>query len=244
MKIRGWITTTALVGAAGILTAGLLVHRAARSADHLDSPAVVTDPAVDIADVYTWMDSGNFVAAMTLYPAAGTGTLFSNTAQYVIHTTSGATYGATSNKYDIVCTFTGTTAPQTVQCWAGAPGTANEYVTGDPSGSAGISSSDGKFKVFAAMRADPFHFNLAGFRNAVATVQGAEGSLTFNDAGCPLLTPGTAAALRGQLATQVDGGPAQDFFATLNALAIVVSINKTLVTAGGPIVSVWGATYN
>ncbi len=240
MKIRGWITTTALVGAAGILTAGLLVHRAARSADHLDSPSVVADPAVDIADVYTWMNQSNFVAAMTLYPAAGTGTLFSNTAQYVIHTTSGAVYGMTSNKYDIICTFTGTTAPQTVQCWAGT----NEYVTGDPSGSAGISSADGKFKVFAAMRADPFHFNLAGFKNVVGTVQGAEGSLNFNDAGCPLLDPATAAALRSQLATNVDGGAPIDFFATLNALAIVVSIDKTLVSAGGPIVSVWGATYN
>jgi hypothetical protein len=219
-----------------------LVHRAARSADHLDSPAVVADPAIDIADVYTWMDGSNFVAAMTLYPAAGTGTLFSDSAQYVIHTTSGATYGATSNKYDIICTFTGTAAPQTVQCWGGT----NEYVTGDPSGTSGISSKDGSFKVFAAMRADPFHFNLAGFKNTVATVQSVEGSLTFYDSGCPILPPTgavSAATLRSQLATQVDGGPAVDFFQSLNALAIVISINKTLVTAGGPIVSVWGATY-
>jgi len=248
MKARGWITT--VLGTAGILMAAVLVHRAARSADHLDSPAVVADPTIDINDVYTWMDGSNFVIAETLYPVASATTLFSTSAQYVMHTASGAAYGAANNRYDIICTFTGTTAPQTISCLAGpAGGNANESVTGNASASTGITSQDGKFQVFAGPRADPFHFNLDGFKNTVATVKTVAalpadaGGLTFNDAGCPLLDPGTAAFLRNELATQADGGPAQDFFAPLNALAIVVSINKTLVTGGGPIVSVWAGTY-
>ncbi len=243
MKARGWITT--VLGTAGILTAAVMVNRAAHSADHLDSPAVVADHTIDINDVYTWMDTGRLVVAVTLYPnAPTTGALFSTAAQYVIHTTSTANYGNPSSaKFDIICTFAGTTAPQTISCWAGPPPNATEYVTGDPSSTNGLASSDGKFKVFAGLRADPFHFNLLGFKNTVATVEGAAGGLTFNDAGCPQLDPPTAALLRSQLATQPDGGPAQDFFAAFNALAIVVSIDKTLINGGGPIVSVWAATH-
>jgi hypothetical protein len=241
MKARAWITTA--LGAAGVLTAGLLVHRAAHSADHLDSPAVVADPTIDINDVYTWMDpnSGDMVIAATLYPVATPTTLFSDTAQYVLHTTSGAAYGATNVKYDIICTFAGTTAPQTISCWGGT----NEFVTGNANASAGITSADGKMKVFAGPRSDPFHFNLAGFHAVVSDVeeQVEAGAVAFNDAGCALLTAGQSTLLLGQLGTAPDGGVAADYFATLDALAIVVSIDKSLVTTGGSIVSVWAGTY-
>jgi hypothetical protein len=54
----------------------------------------------------------------------------------------------------------------------------------------------------------------------------------------------TSGVLVNMLKTAPDGGPPQDFFAKLNALAIVVSIDKGLVTNGGanPIVSVWAST--
>lgn len=237
MKARGWIATT-VVGAAGVLAAGLLVHKSAQSADHLDSPATKADPTVDINDVFTWNDASNLVVAATLYPAAPTGTLFSTSAQYVLHTSSGAAYGQTNKGYDIICTFSGTTAPQTAKCWGGN----NEYVTGDASGATGITSTDGKFKVFAGLRSDPFFFNLDGFNATIAAVEAA-GAIPTNDAGCPLVPPATAAFLVNQLSHASDGGAPTDFFATLNALAIVVSIDKTLVTTGGPIVSVWASTH-
>ena len=48
----------ALVAASCAVTA--VVHpRLARSADHLDSPAVKADPAGDINDLYSWMDGNN-----------------------------------------------------------------------------------------------------------------------------------------------------------------------------------------
>lgn len=240
MKARGWIATSVAVGAIGALAAGVLVQKAARSADHLDSPATQADPTVDINDVFSWVDGSNVVLAMTLYPAAPTTALFSDSVQYAIHTQSGASYtGGTSGNYDVICTFSGTAAPQTAQCWAGN----NEYATGHADSASGIASADGKFKVFAGLRADPFFFNLDGFKNTVSTVESVAGSLTFNDAGCPALSSGQSALLVGQLSHAPDGGAPNDFFKTLNALAIVVSIDKSLVTANGPIVSVWASTH-
>jgi hypothetical protein len=174
---------------------------------------------------------------MTVTPAAAKTALFSDTAQYVIHTASAAAYPVGGNDNPIICTFSGTTAPQTASCWAGT----DDYVTGQADTATGITSKSGKFKVFAGVRADPFFFNLIGFRQTVKDVEAA-GVLPTNDAGCPLLPGTTAATLRTQLATNDDGGPPNDFFKTLNTLAIVVQIDKALVAKNGPIVAVWAST--
>jgi hypothetical protein len=223
-----------LIGGASI--AGVALYpRSARSADHLDSPAAKADPAADIADEYAFMDGGNAVFAMTVFPLATSAAKFSDAVQYVIHTSSGAAFGGANTAEDIICTFN---AAQAAQCWAGT----DEYVTGDPSAAAGIASADGKFKVFAGLRGDPFFFNLDGFHHAEATVEGA-GTLPLDVAGCPLLDNATAALLRTQLTTSLDGGAPQDTFAMADALAIVVSIDKSLVTKGGPIVATWTSTH-
>jgi hypothetical protein len=238
MKARGWIATS-VVGVASIIAAGVLVHSTAKSADHLDSPATQADGTLDINDLYTWNDGANSVFAMTVTPAAAKTALFSDKIRYVIHTSSGSSYPIAGADYAIICTFTGTTAPQTAQCWGGT----DEYVTGQADNPAGITSKDGKFKVFAGVRADPFFFNLDGFNTTVADVEAAAGGLTFNDAGCPALDSATATALAGQLAHSADGGAPVDFFKTFNALAIVVSIDKTLITKGGAIVATYASTY-
>jgi hypothetical protein len=218
------------------------VGRIAHTADHMDSPSTKADPTADINDLYGWMDGTNAVFALTVFPAAmaasdaGPGSQFSNTVQYVIHTESGASFGQTTASENIICTFS---VSQNISCWAGT----DEYVTGNASNPAGLSSADGKFKVFAGLRADPFFFNLDGFHQTEADVEAAEGTLTFDQAGCPQLDPVTAATLRTQLQTAPDGGPAADFFAPLNGLAIVVSIDKSLVTKGGPILAAWASTH-
>src|SRR5205085_3071043 len=115
-------------------------------------------------------------------------------------------------------------------------------VTGDASAEGGLRSRDGKVRVFAGLRNDPFFFNLPGFRATARIVAGAAGSLTFDPAGCPALDAATSAALVGQLQTAPGGGPAVDNFARFNVLAIVVSVSKSLVTRDGPVVAVWGST--
>ena len=231
-----------VVGGACLATA--VIHpRLARSADHLDSPATQAEPAADINDVYAFLPKAELAAgaashvvfAMTVYPAAPADAKFSDTVQYVLHTQSGAGFPTTTSDYNIICQFdTGT--PQKASCWGGT----DEYATGDASTS--IQSADGKFKVFAGRRADPFFFNLDGFKATVNAVDQAAPFLTFNDAGCPAVDGNTSNTLVQSL-QHTDGGTAVDFFKNLSGLAIVVEIDKTLVTKGGPAISVWGSTH-
>jgi hypothetical protein len=231
-----------VVGGACLATA--VIHpRLARSADHQDAPATTAEPAADINDVYAFLDkpgdaATKVVLAMTVFPAAPAGAKFSDTVQYVLHTSSGAKFGATSSDLNIICQFD---AAQKAACWAGP----DEYVTGDASQPAGLTSKSGKFKVFAGLRADPFFFNIAGFKDAVATVDQAAPLLTFNDAGCPTVDGVTSTTLVNKLKGNPDAaapGP-EDFFAKLNGLAIVVELDKSLAAKGGAVMSVWGSTH-
>jgi len=170
--------------------------------------------------------------------------------QYVFHTTSGSAFGKQTMPVDIICTF----ASQTnISCWVTPSGStaAVDYVTGDPSSATtALASADGKVKVFAGLRGDPFHFNLCGFKDAIATVEANVGALTFDSSGCPtnVGTAGFTSVLLGELSetTSSNSCPSKtvaDDFATADTLALVVSVDKSLVTGGGAFVSVWGATY-
>ena len=234
----------ALAGVAGLAGLAAIVgySASALSADHQDSPAVKMEPTADINDVFSWMDGTNVVLAMTVYPDAPMGATFSNTVKYVFHTNSAAMFGPTlptTGGVDVIATFDAG-MPQNISLWVGT----GEYVHGDASATTGLASTDGKVKVFAGPRADPFFFNLDGFHHAVATVESVAGSLTFNDAGCPALTQAQSNLLVGQLGSAPDGGAAQNHFGTFNGLAIVVSVDKSLLTAGGADMTVWAATTN
>jgi hypothetical protein len=234
MRLRPALgSLAALAGVAAVIG----YSASALSADHQDSPATMAAPTADINDVYSWVDGTNVVLAMTVYPAAPTGALFDDNVQYVFHTASVASFGgANPTNVDVIATFDAT---QKIKLWVGT----SEYVTGDASSTSGLASADGKVKVFAGLRADPFFFNLDGFKNTVATVESVAGGLTFDDAGCPALNAGQETLLVGQLGSAPDGGPAVNHFATFNGLAIIVSVDKTLLDKGGPIMSVWSGTY-
>lgn len=225
------------VVAAASVAAAIATPRLARSADHLDGPAVQMDKSTDINDLYTWNDGANAIFALTVFPAAPADAKFSDQAAYVIHTSSGAAFGTTTSDVDIICTFT---AAQVASCWAG-----DEYVTGDASQAAGITSTSGKMKVFAGRRADPFFFNLDGFNKVRDTVRTAAPSLTFDDAGCPQLNPATSTLIINTLKqdpNDASTAPAPDFFKNLNTLSIVVSVEKSVVTKGGKFVAAWAST--
>ena len=216
----------------------LFLSQSSRSADHADGPAALADPAADITDVLAWMspDAQRVFLVMDLVRNATTASRFSDSVQYVFHTTSRPSFGAPpSPEATLICTFN---QAQIIQCWAGN----DEYVTGDASTITGIVSDDGKFRVFAGLRNDPFFFNLAGFRATSRMVAGAAASLQFDPAGCPLLDATTSAALVTQLRTAPGGGPAVNNFDRFNVLAIVIAIDKSIVTKNGPILSVWGST--
>ena len=220
------------------LAVALFAAPLALAADHQDGPAATAEPAADITDVFAWMspDASMVNLVMDVFPFAGATPQFSNAVQYVFHTSSRASFGAAvGGTVNVICTFD---TAQNISCWAG-----DEYVTGNASSTSGLSSASGKLKVFAGMRNDPFFFNLDGFKATVADVTAVKGSLTFDPNGCPMLDGPTATALVTQLKSAPDGGAPQDHFLGANLLSLVVQLDKSILTAGGPVVCVWAATH-
>jgi hypothetical protein len=207
------------------------------AADHIDSPSTTKEPAADIADMFAWMtkDASKVNLVMTVNPFASTDTQPSNAVQYVFHVNSSTGYGEAQTETMALCQFP---AADQIQCWIG-----DEYVSGDPRNPKGITNDSGTIKIFSGIRNDPFYFELGGFLKTVDTVIGAAASLTFDENSCPALDADTSAALVGLLQSNPDGGPAQDSLAGANVIAIVVQLDKSLVTKGGDILSVWGSTH-
>jgi len=231
--------------------AALLPAPLALAADHLDGAKVKLDASTDINDLYSWMsaDGLRVIMAMTVSPAAtiAAAPKFSTAAYYVFHTVARTSAVAvpTANPVDVICSFD---AAQKISCWVGGNTT---FVNGDASMPAGISSSDAKVKVFAGLRKDHFFFNLNGYNAVRAYVTMNGGGLTFDVAGCPTLSAAQSTALVTQLARDtpltVNGIPGAaagpDFFKTFDTLAIVVEVDKTLISsAANPILSVSAAT--
>jgi hypothetical protein len=174
------------------------------------------------------------IVVLNVSPFATIDSKFDDKVQYWAHTTSGTAFGEKNMPLDIVCTFD---AAQKASCWAGS-----EYVTGDATAEAGISSETGMLKVFAGLRDDPFYFNLTGFKATADFVTANAGSLMLDAAGCPKVDAMLSTTLVTMLQQNGMGMPGVDDFAGKNVLSIVLSLDKKFMTGGGPIVSVWGAT--
>lgn len=217
--------------------AGLAMATPALAADHIDSPAATAEPAADISDLYAWMtpDASKVNLVLNVSPFAGADSSFSDAAVYAFHVNSSAGYGMDQTETLILCKFADAAI---IECWAG-----DEYVTGDPSSLEGITSEGGGLKVFAGLRNDPFFMEFTGFTNAVATATGAAPGLVFDEAGCPAVDEATSAALVGLLTSGTDGAPASDTFAGSNVLSLVVQVDKSVLTGGGPLLGVWASTH-
>jgi hypothetical protein len=230
------------------LVSALLPVSASNAADHLDGAAVKADASTDVNDVYSWMstDGSKVYLVMTVFPAADKTTAkFSTAAKYVFHTASRSSFVSTQlTPADVICTFDAT---QKISCWVGS----TEFLTGDASATTGRVSKSGKVKVFAGARKDHFFFNLDGFNKVRTTVKGlnpvptadANGCFAMSGTNAGGLTMAQTMAVRNQLMQSTAGGAATDFFLPLNALAIVMEVDKTLLNAGGNFLSVWGATH-
>ncbi len=214
----------------------------ANAADHEDSPSVRQDPTSDFGDVLAWMSPDakklNLLASVVRH--ATTQSRFSDAALYVFHTRSAPSFGGTAAaEVNVICSFEGTTT-QTISCWAGN----TSFVTGDATIPGGLVSGDGKLRVFAGLRNDAFFFNSSGFNATRGLVIDALPTLgpTADAAGCPTVDSGTSAALVNQLMSSPDGSPAVDAFGNANILVLATQVDKSIVTPGGPIVSVWGSS--
>jgi uncharacterized protein DUF4331 len=223
-------------GVAGAAVVALLAT--GQAANHAASPTLAANPMADITDVYSWMTGSNLNLVMNVSPIDDGTRSFGPAVQYVFHLTSKPRLGVTAaagTETQVILRFASNTS---VECWVTNPSTGTkDYVTGDPSNTAGVTSLLGKVKVFAGRRSDPAFFNAAGFRMAVTSLGLI--SPVPDLAGCPTaIDAGQALGLRTQLAT---GG---DAFATANVMAIVVQIDKSLVNIDpNKIVAVWGSTH-
>ena len=221
-----------------LLTAAIAVAasqsgKVVNAADHADGPAASADPTSDIDDVYAWTspDTADLNLVMTIGRDVPTSFKLSDKVQYVFHTSSRATFGAqTATEETIIAEFA---TDGRVRLWVGT----DEYLEGDASSESGLETKNGRVKIFTGVRNDPFYFNLKGFQEVAKTVGTVASTLTFDPAGCPRLDSATSGALVRGLSTGADD------FLRFNAFAIVLSIDKGLVTRGGPIVSVWGSTH-
>lgn len=225
--------TRALLLGAAALAMGSFFWSYARAADHADGPAAMADPTSDIDDVYTWMspDSADLNLVMTIGRNVPRSFRLSDKVQYVFHTTSRPSFGAPAGpEVNVLCE---SDISGEIRCWVGS----DIFLGGDASSPAGIETKDGRVKIFAGVRDDPFFFNLEGFKKVAKTVGTVAGSLSFDEAGCPKLDAATSNLLVGELRE------GKDDFLGFNAFAIVVSLDKSLVTRNGPIVSVWGSTH-
>lgn len=244
-----------LGGCAGLGLAALLATQRGHAADHLDSPTLATSPLADINDVYSWMDEDRLNLAMSVSPGDVESRTFGPEVQYVFHVHSKAMIGVgipgTGVETRVLCKFASNTS---VDCWVtDIAGRVKDYIKGDPSDPAGITSKSGKVRMFAGRRSDPFFFNLQGFRTTVTSLVtrfGQQPTVAFDAAGCPNgLSAAEAQAAAASLGAQVQGQPPcsttqRDCFAELNVKIILVQLDKTLVNSGNNVaVGVWASTH-
>ena len=192
-------------------------------------PAAVAplDPLAAITDVYAWMAGANIDLVMDVSPADDGSHAFGPGVVYAFHLTSKAGLGIANpdgTETRVILQFASNTS---VQAWVtDATGAAiKDYVTGDPSNPAGITSIHGKIRVFAGRRSDPRFFDAIGLSNALTALNMPVGPPTTKDgAGCPMLSSSQGLSVRSQLVA----GP--DAFTGKNVMAIVVQVDKSLVS--------------
>lgn len=218
--------------------AAMLASRG-QAADRVTA-APAASPMADITDVYAWMAGSNLNLIMDLSPQDNGTNAFGPDILYAFHLTSKPGLGlgtAGGTETQVICRFASNTS---AQCWVVSGGATKDYVTGDPSNTAGVTSPSGKVRVFAGRRSDPAFFNLSGFNAAMSGFAPQLGVPNTSDvAGCPnRVAPDRFLTLRTQL------GTGSDSFAASNVMAIVVQIDKSLVNTGSnATVAVWGSTH-
>ena len=202
------------------------------ASDHLDTSAVIADPAADIGDLYAWMspDGKRLNLVMTIV-----GKKFSDHVRYAFHIDSGPAAGRVTAVSSIECDFHSAVAPE---CRIGEL----DRVRGDASGESGLASEQRTFRVFGGLRDDPFFNNVRGTRAALEVAATAMKSGATRDAGgCPKFDGATRARIVDEW-RHTDGGPGRNFLEGWNTAALVVEIDVMAVSHGEPLLGVWATT--
>ena len=217
--------------AMGLGLFGAISVSESRASDHLDTPTVEADARADIGDIYAWtsVDGRHLNLVMTIV-----GHTFSDNLAYTFHVGSGKEFGRTIQATDITCRFN---ASHAATCEAG-----NERAEGWVDTQEGFASRDGRLKVFAGRRDDPFFNNVRGSRSAFDVAANAlKQGVNVDADGFPSFDAKTVQAIKTQW-RQTDGGPGKNFLAGWTPASIVVTVDLHVVAGGGPLLAVWGET--
>lgn len=140
-------------------TALLVTVTGTWAADHRDAPAIRSDPAADINDIYPFMnpnDANELIIVYTVFPFADESSQFSDAVSYNLFLENNAN---PPQSFKIACV---SSATQLVTC-SGPNGVSASAQLGQTGGGNG-------FRVFAGLRDDPFFFDLEAFQQTQATL--------------------------------------------------------------------------
>jgi hypothetical protein len=212
---------------ASLLTSGTPVL----ASDHLDTAAVIADPAADIADLYAWTsaDGKRLNLAMTIV-----GKQFSDHVRYSFHIDSGKELGKSEASVTLSCEFNAPTAPA---CRLGD----KDQARGEAGTEAGLRSDQNRFRVFAGLRDDPFFNNVRGTRAALNVAGNAMNLGVPRDGGCPQFDDATRARIVDGW-RHTDGQPARNFLEGWKISALVIEVDLQAVNTGGTLLGVWATT--
>jgi len=208
------------------------VCASSNASDHLDTAAVIADPASDIGDLYAWAshDGKKLNLVMTIV-----GGKFSDHVRYEFHVDSGKSLGKSTATTSITCEFNSAFAPD---CRVGDI----DRARGDASGEAGLYGERHRFRVFAGLRDDPFFNNVRGTRAALNVAAAALAAGTPRDAGgCPRFDAGTSAKILDEW-RHTEGRAGSNFLAGWATAALVIEIDLDVVNGGGALLGVWATT--
>jgi len=201
------------------------------ASDHLDTAAVIADPASDIGDLYAWTsrDGKRLNLVMTIV-----GGKFSDHVRYEFHVDSGRSVGHTTATASIACEFNSAFAPD---CRLGDI----DRARGDASGEAGIDSERHRFRVFAGLRDDPFFNNVRGTRAALNVAGAALGAAPRDRDGCPRIDAAVSSKMLDEW-RHTEGHAAANLLAGWTTAALVIEVDLAAIDRGGPLLGVWATT--
>jgi hypothetical protein len=202
------------------------------ASDHLDTAAVIADPASDIGDLYAWSsgDGKRLDLVMTIV-----GGKFSDHVRYEFHIDSGRSVGNTMASTSITCEFNSAFAPD---CRLGDI----DRARGDANGEAGLESERHRFRVYAGLRDDPFFNNVRGTRAALnMAAAGMAAGAPRDGSGCPRFDARTSAKILDEW-RHTEGHAGSNFLAGWTTAALVIEVDLDVVNPGGPLLGIWATT--
>lgn len=201
------------------------------ASDHLDTAAVIADPAGDIGDIYAWMSSDGRRVNLVMTIVGGK---FSDHVRYGFHIDSGRKPGVTTRTTSLTCEFNTSVAPE---CRLGDL----DYLRGDASHEEGIEGERHRFRVFAGVRDDPFFNNVRGTRAALNVAGAALAAGARDAAGCPRFGPATHQRILDEW-RHTEGHAGTNMLAGWKTAALVIEVDLDAVDEGGPLLGVWATT--